>query len=155
MTEESKETAGGVARQIREWIIVGGSLVAIIGGVWLAMLWLTGGLKPQTQVDQDGFRTQLSSIQAAQEKSVTTNLAAYDRIIARLDALPRPIDYANQEAHLGRLDTALQAAYDRMTRIEIDAADRGVRIQSVQANLDNMLRANGAPGNSSSVRQPR
>jgi hypothetical protein len=130
MTEDSDKAAGGVAKQVREWIIVVGSLVAILAGVWWAMLWFTGGLKPQTQVDQDGFRTQLSSIQTTQEKNAAASALANDRIIARLDALPKPSDL---ESHLTRIDQALLAAYDRATAIEVAASKLAGRFESLMS----------------------
>lgn len=131
MTQQSKDSIGSILAPVKDIIIVLGALFATIAGIWYIVLWFTGGLTPKIQLDQDAFRAQLSSIQATQEKNAAASAGWNDRIMARLDALPRPSDYTNQESHLSHIDLAMQAAYDRVTQIEIAASKLAGRFESM------------------------
>ena len=143
MTQERKEVVGGWWEKSKEIVTFLGGLIAVLVFVGGILAWCFGGLKLQSQIDLEAFKTQLNNIQQAQATQAQQNQASQERIIGRLDALPRPSDYANQEAHLSHLDAAVQALGDRMTADEVATA-------RIAAKLD-ALSAGGAAG----VRNPR
>lgn len=114
------------------------TMLALVGSLFTGFNWAFGGLRPQSQVDADDFRRQLTSIQQTQVAQAAENKAAQERIIAaqadqkreaqatldkimaRLEAMPRPSDYAQQDAHLGRLDSAVQELRELTTDLRHD-----------------------------------
>ena len=143
MTQERRDIVGGWWERAKEIVTFLGGLIAVLVFLGGIAAWCFGGLKWQSQIDLDAFKQQLTNIQQAQAAQAQQNQASQDRIIARLDALPRPSDYANQEAHLSHLDGAVQALGDRMTADEVATA-------RFSAKLD-ALTAGGAAG----MRNPR
>lgn len=132
MTQAQRETVETWWGRLREAVTVIGGLIAIASAIIVVLLWLTGGLRPQTQIDQDSLRGQLTALTSQSQ-----------RIIDRLDAMPRPSDYAAQDQHLARLDGAISALGDRMTQDEITQANVKGRVDSLWS------------GTAGSIRNPR
>lgn len=126
---QGKQIVGGWLASLKEWSpIVTCVIAAIYFGSGL-LTGLVGPLRPQTQIDQDTLRSQLASLQATS-----------DRIIARLDALPRPSDYQAQDQHLGRIDGALAALGDRLTQDEIGVANVKGRVDTLWSGTASQIR---------------
>jgi hypothetical protein len=131
MTIEQRETVNGWFATVKDWIVVIGGGIAISAAIGGCVEWYTGGLKPQTQVVQDELRAQLSSIQTTQKEQASNWLLSQDRILARLDAMPRPDQYTDQKEHLGRLDTRLDELGRRIGDAEVIAGKLDGRLQSL------------------------
>lgn len=110
-------------------VTLASSLVSIGAVCWGLTIWFTGGLRPQTQIDQDGFKAQLASIQDAQKVQANEVRMWRDEMIGRFDRLPRPSDYANQDAHLSRIDTAISSISDRITADELKAVEIATQVR--------------------------
>lgn len=131
MTQAQSKTVSGIYGWAKEVIQVGGGLLVLLGAIYTIVVWGTGGLKLQSQIDLEQVRSQLSSIQAAQTDQALRAQQAQDRIIARLDALPRPADYAQQDAHLSRLDAAIGELRDATVGLRHDV-DNLMRLPAVR-----------------------
>lgn len=148
MTEPPKDIpSGGWFSASKDIVTFIGGLIAVLVFFGSILAWATGGLKLQSQVDIDQFRTQLNSIQVDQKNQFTG-------IMARLDALPRPSDYATQEAHLGRLDNNLSALTDRMINAMATLSDRMSKDEVISGELAGRLTTITA-GGASATRNPR
>ena len=114
------------------------SVIVIFGGISAAALWLTGGFEPQSRVEIKEMATKITDMQQT--------LAEMQH---SLRAMPRPIDYANQDAHLSRLDGQVSALGDRVGRDEVDAAGMKSDAASTKSLVQRLLDA------STPIRQPR
>lgn len=96
MTAAQRQMVGGWYSQAKELVQLAGGVILICGAVIGFILWITGGLKPQTQVAADNLTTKVDSIQ--------TDVA---EIKQKLGALPHPYEFDDQRAHFSRLDQAV------------------------------------------------
>jgi outer membrane murein-binding lipoprotein Lpp len=119
----------GAWHNVREWAATFAPWALI---AWWVVVWLTGGLHPQTQVQYEQLSNQVATLQ--------TTLSA---LSSKLDAMPRPSDYAAQDAHLSRIDNQLTALGDRLTADEIRSSAADARTQRL---ID---------GTATTTRQPR
>lgn len=151
MTAAQRQTVGGWLGRAEKPVTTIGGLIVIIYFLTWTVSYFFGPLIPKNQIDQDALKTQLTAIQTAQtakldsiQAAQTTQLnsiqasqtaqfnetkVAQERIMNRLDAMPRPSDYAEQQQHLARIDQTFNAIGDRFTRDEISAAETATKVQ--------------------------
>jgi multidrug efflux pump subunit AcrB len=116
----------------REFLKDAASFATLGAGAWFVIVWLTGGLKPGTQIQMEELTAQVERLQKTAEQ-----------LANRLDSLPRPADYTSLGAHLERTDAQVAIVVDRLTHDEIEAAKSAQQVQQLIAGT-------GVP-----VRQPR
>jgi hypothetical protein len=100
VTAAQRQTMGGLVASLKEWAPVAGGLVALAYFILQGFAFVTGGMKPQTQITADALTAKIDSVQG----DVT-------KIKAALDILPSPYEVGDQRAHFSRLD-------DRMNKVE-------------------------------------
>lgn len=119
--------------KIGEALIVGAAVISLL---FQPITWVTGGLKPQSQIDlADAVKTnallsaRLDALTATEAANKAQALTAVDNVkqlfAARLDAMWRPSDFADRDAHLSKLDTVLEGLRDKTT-------DNGYAIKDLQ-----------------------
>lgn len=116
-------------RSIREGVQALAGVVTILVTVTGAVVWFTGGFRPETQVQMSGL-----SDQVAQLRSVVNDVGR------KVDMLPRASDYAIHDHHLIQLDTAIGALVDRVTHDEIDAKGVAQQVQQLTAGTETRTR---------------
>jgi hypothetical protein len=112
-------------------------------GQWLviacvALVWLTGGIHPQTQTQYEELSRQNVEM-ARQVSDLQRTLTAVND---KISLMPRQSDYVAQDNHLSRLDAEISALGDRMTADEIRASAADARTQRLIDTTDQ--RAKGA-----------
>lgn len=93
MTQAQRQTVNGWLSQTKEIVLIIGALMATAVGVWGAVQWVTGGLKPQTQIVTEDLTKSVGAIQ--------TDVTDIKKAIG---ALPHPYEFDEQRAHFSRLD---------------------------------------------------
>lgn len=96
MTAAQRQTVTGWYTQAKEIVQLAGGVILIAGTLVGFFLWMTGGLKPQTQVAADNLTTKVDNIQ----KDVAD-------IKQTIGALPHPYEFDDQRTHFSRLDQAV------------------------------------------------
>lgn len=96
--------------------------------VGAVVFWGFGGVRPQSLVDNDSIRTQLNSFQDTQKTNFENLQKQIDKIFTRLETMPRPNDFADQQASLKAL--ASQQAVDETAfaklAVRVDQLDQRV-----------------------------
>jgi len=119
VTREQIQTLGDKFRGLKDTFSILSNLV-VIGTVACGfVIWMSGGIKPQTQVAAEDLARQVTRLQADVEQ-----------IKDKLGIIPRPDDYKGQEAHLSRIDGALQSFSERITTDEISSARTAERLDN-------------------------
>ncbi len=118
LTHDTKETL----REIRDWASPVATWLVIGLG---AVLWITGGIHPQSQTQYEELTRQVAELQR-------TLGAINDKI----NLMPRPSDYAAQNDHLARIDNEITALGDRITSDEIRASAADARTQRLIDGAD-------------------
>ena len=119
--------------KIAAGIVTSGAIVALLLNL---MGGLFGGLRPQSQIDlaelqksNAALKTQIDAVTVAEASDKALVLAQIDTVkqlfATRLDAMWRPSDYADRDAHLSRLDTVFDGLRDKTT-------DNGYAIKGLQ-----------------------
>ena len=103
--------------KLKDAVTVGGSACAIVLGLATGTAWLTGGLKPGMQVQ--GEQIQASVDRLAKQVS---------QMADKIDAMPRPSDYAAIDAHFARIDALLESLRSRMDKADVDGATLRTRL---------------------------
>lgn len=97
-------------------------IAGVIGLLYSPLSWLTGGFRPQTQIDVETLKAQSSDLRS--QVAVCNS---------RLDAMPRSSDFAGWEAHLSRLDARLDALGDAQAQDRLTNKETAVRVQNLTA----------------------
>lgn len=107
-------------------------VISTLSVLYAVLTWFTGGLRPQSQIDLENLKLQMSEMRSG--------VAVCN---SRLDALPRASDFAEWQAHLSRLDAVYDSLRDRLTAEEYATKDN-------TAGLRDLLSGTKTP-----VRNPR
>ena len=83
------------------------AIVGALGVFYVALTFVSGPLRSQSQIDLEALKTEVSDLKSGQAVCTT-----------RLDALPRASDFSGWESHLSRLDAVFDALRDRVTATE-------------------------------------
>lgn len=92
-------------------------VLTCLGALYTGLTWLTGGLRPQSQID----------IAALQGSAVQCSTRLDDMERSRV----RASDIAGWEAHLSRLDARVDDLRDRISKAEATGADTLARVASL------------------------
>jgi hypothetical protein len=132
---------------LKEWApsitVVLGIGYAIYGIISGLITFYSGGLVTKNQIDQEAIKAQLNVYQTAQttqlndiQKSQTAQFnetkLAQERIMARLDAMPRPSDYTEQQQHLRQIDLTFGTVGDRFVADELAAKGLDGRVTALE-----------------------
>jgi hypothetical protein len=120
MTQTQRDAVAEWWSKTKDIVAILAGLTVVLAAVYGGLNWITGGVQTKAQSTLDEFRTQLTAIQLDQGKAASAAVAAQDKIIARLDALPRPKDYSDQEVHLHDLDHRVDILNDGAIKIRSD-----------------------------------
>jgi hypothetical protein len=109
---------------------------AVISLLFQPITWVTGGLRPQSQIEIDNAKQKTADLSARLDTQIAIEASDKAQILAsidnlrqlfatRLDAMWRPSDFAERDSHLSRLDTVFEGQRDKIT-------DYGYAIKDLQ-----------------------
>lgn len=147
MANETTTPAGGSVTgmgQVWEALPRLAVIFAALGVGWASLTWMTGGLRPQTQIDVANLTKEVADLKATQSAGVAACAAdrellnsrinsAQQLFVSRLDAMWRPSDYAEVSSHFSRLDQEYDSLRDRVTNSEFAIKDLNARYQVLTA----------------------
>jgi hypothetical protein len=113
-------------KSMATWAGVVGQWLTIAG---LILVWLTGGIHPQTQTQYEDLNRQMGEVQ----RTLTT-------LTDKISAMPRPQDIMAQESHLSKLDEQIVSLGNRLTADEIRESAADARTQRLIDGTDTRAR---------------
>lgn len=125
MTAAQRQQIGGWWLASKEIVQFVGNALLIGGAVLGAVLWLTGGLKPQSQIATEDLTKTVNTIQS-DVKDIREAMKVY----------PTPYEINDQRSHFGRVD-------DRLNKIERDTGATDARVSGLG---DRITRLESPPG---------
>jgi negative regulator of sigma E activity len=143
LTAGQRTAARDTLAAVKEWSPVGAFAIAVGYCVFAIITALVGPLIPKSQQEQEALRTQLTVVQATQTAQLNSIQAqqtaqfsemkqAQERMMARLDTMPRPSDYDDQKQHLVRIDNAFGAVGDRFQKDELETKGVEDRVKALE-----------------------
>lgn len=154
MTQSQRDTLGSWWDRSKEVVTFAGGTIAILVFLWGVFAWLTGGIQLKSQSDLRDFSAQLEVIRAnqsqaaveakasakeakdAQDRAAKEAQMAQQKIIDRLDAMPRPSDYSSQQASINELNQTTANM-----RSDLNGAQHD--IQSLRNDVDSLRNPGG------------
>lgn len=134
--EQPKTTLWSLTKEILPVVT---SVIVICGCLFGMLTWATGGVLPQNQYDLKSINQQLENIKNDQSREAKRQSDSQEKIINRLDAMPRPSDWAEQSAHMAALDSAVGT-------LSVGLAGAQHDIQNLQSNVASLNRGNNDTG---------
>lgn len=124
-------------RDVLNTIVLSLTLLSMITG---GIIFFTGGFQLKNQAVVEDLSSKMTALQRSM-----------DAMQARFDSLPRPSDYAAQDAHLSRLDNAITDLRDHAISDLRDRIAAGEAINAaVKARVDRLEAGSNIP-----IRIPR
>jgi peptidoglycan hydrolase CwlO-like protein len=97
-------------------------ILAALGVLYSCLGFLTGGVRPQTQVDLDKL------------KDTVTNLQSSVAVCqSKQDAMPRSSDFEGWQGHFSRLDAVFESQREKVTQAQYDIKDIQAEIADLKA----------------------
>lgn len=116
-------------RSTREAMQALGALVTILGALVGGIVWLTGGFRPESQVQIAALSEQIGQLRTAVTDLTRTT-----------SQLPRTSDYLIHDRHLIQLDAQVGAIVDRITHDEIEARGIAQQVQQLTGGTEAKVR---------------
>lgn len=119
----------GTVRQTRTFVRDAASVAILIGLALAAVNWLTGGFKPDNQVQVGHLAEQVGDLKTS-----------IDNLSGKVELLPRTADYAAMLGHLAHIDDVLTAFGNRLTGDEVSNAKTEQSLENLGAGTDTSVR---------------
>ena len=121
-TPEHTGLLAQVSANAGKMVAIGGAIAIVFTGLG----WLTGPLRPQSQIDLANLQKTnveivaridaMAATQASDKALLIAQIELLKQLFAtRLDAMWRPSDFADRDSHLSRLDSVFEALRDKTT----------------------------------------
>lgn len=98
--------------------------LAVAGVLAEPVVWITGGIRSQMQID-------VESLKAEQSKQRADLAVLTSRLDTLAGTIPRSTDVAGWEAHLSRLDAVYEALRDSLAQDRLTNRETAIRVQSL------------------------